>query len=257
MYLERLVLILEVVGQKERATVADICAQSDLPKPTGYRLVQDLVSSGLLESPARGEFAIGMRLKRITLSDHSDPALLDVIAPVLTKAASDYGAAFFLSRLRGHWVEIIHVATPQTGVSYLHPGMGKRPLHACSCAKAIAALSPELLSHDELNGQLKRYTERTISNREDLAAELDAIRAKGYAECVEELERGISSVATTLAKSGVGSTLSIGATASVRVFTPSMRKNIGQTLTAMSHELSCALGWGDAEENKRSASGDG
>ncbi len=253
MHLERLALILEVVGQKGRATVADICAQSDLPKPTAYRLVQDLVSSGLLQTPERGQFAIGTRLKRITLSDHSDPALLEVIAPVLAGATSEYGAAFFLSRLRGHWVEIIHVATPQTGVSYLHPGMGKRPMHACSCAKAIAAVSPDLLSHGALNGQLKRYTEHTISSGEELAAELDAIRAKGYAECVEELERGISSVATTLAKSGIGSTLSIGATASVRVFTPSVRKKIGQTLTEMSHELSRSLGWADADADSKSA----
>lgn len=253
MHLDRLALILEVVGQKGRATVADICAQSGLPKPTAYRLVQDLVSSGLLESPARGVFAVGARLKRITSSDHSDPAILEVIAPVLASAAGEYGAAFFLSRLRGHWVEIIHVATPQTGVSYLHPGMGKRPLHACSCAKAIAAVSPELLTHDELSGQLKRYTERTITNREDLAAELDGIRAQGYAECVEELERGISSVAATLSKSGVGSTLSIGATASVRVFTPAMRQRIGQALIALSHELSVALGWDATAAGRKSA----
>ncbi|WP_050930391.1 IclR family transcriptional regulator [Aestuariivita boseongensis] len=253
MHLERLILILEVVGQKGRATVADICAHTDLPKPTAYRLVQDLVSSGLLEAPARGEFVIGTRLKGIMVSDHSDRALLELIAPVLASAATDYGAAFFLSRLRGHFVEIIHVATPETGVSYLHPGMGKRPLHACSCAKAIAAVSPELLSHDELSGQLKQYTERTITNRKDLAKELDAIRVKGYAECVEELERGISSVATTLAKTGIGSTLSIGATASVRVFTPSMRAKIGQLLIEMSHELSSSLGWSGADADRKSA----
>ncbi|MEM1363770.1 MAG: IclR family transcriptional regulator C-terminal domain-containing protein [Pseudomonadota bacterium] len=253
MHLDRLALILEVVGQKGSATVADICAQSGLPKPTAYRLVQDLVSSGLLETPARGEFSIGTRLKRITMSDYSDPALLDVIAPALARAAADFGAAFFFSRLRGRSVEIIHVSAPQTGVSYLHPGIGKRPLHACSCAKAIAAVSPELLPQNDLNGQLKQYTERTIVSREDLARELVTIRAKGYAECVEELERGISSVATTLAETGVGATLSIGATASLRVFTPSKRKEIGQALIAMSLELSRSLGLNGADTNKKSA----
>lgn len=253
MYLERVALILEVVGQTGCATVSDICAQTDIPKPTAYRLVQDLVSAGLLESPARGEFAIGTRLKRISTSDHSDPALLEMIAPVLAKGANDFGAAFFFSRLRGHWVEIIHVATPQSGVSYLHPGMGRRPLHACSCAKAIAAASPELFPDLELDGQLKRYTRRTITSQKDLAAELDAIRAKGYAECVEELEQGMCSVATTLGKAGVGATLSIGATASVRVFTPAMRRKIGQALIAMSHELARALGWSEADAGKKSA----
>ena len=253
MHLDRVALILEVVGQKGRASVADICAQSDIPKPTVYRLVQDLVASGFLEAPARGQFSIGTRLKRITMSDQSDAAVLEVIAPALNIAASAYGAAFFLSRLRGHWVEIIHVAPPETGVSYLHPGLGKRPIHACSCAKAIAAVSPGLLSHDALSGQLKQYTEHTITDREDLARELEAIRAKGYAECVEELERGISSVAVTLAPAGVGSTLSIGATASVRVFTPLQRAKIGAVLAELAHELSSELGWGCADEEKASA----
>ncbi|MFZ9073931.1 MAG: helix-turn-helix domain-containing protein, partial [Paracoccaceae bacterium] len=136
MHLERLTFILEVVGQKGEATVTEICAHSDLPKPSAYRLVQDLVGVGLLEPVARGTFSIGSRLKRITQSDNHDRVLLDVIAPELKQAATHYGAAFFLSRLRGKSVEIIHVETPDTGVSYLHPGLGKRPLHACSCSKA-------------------------------------------------------------------------------------------------------------------------
>ena len=121
MHLERLTFILEVVGQKGEATVTEICAHSDLPKPSAYRLVQDLVGVGLLEPVARGTFSIGSRLKRITQNDNHDRALLEVIAPALKKAATQYGAAFFLSRLRGKSVEIIHVETPDTGVSYLHP----------------------------------------------------------------------------------------------------------------------------------------
>ena len=170
MHLERLTFILEVVGQKGEATVAEICAHSDLPKPSAYRLVQDLVSVGLLEPVTRGTFSIGSRLKRITQSDHSDRALLEVIAPALKKAATQYGAAFFLSRLRGKSVEIIHVETPDTGVSYLHPGLGKRPLHACSCSKAVAAFLPELLLTSDMEGRLRAYTEFTLTNVNDLEA---------------------------------------------------------------------------------------
>ena len=142
MHLERLTFILEVVGQKGEATVTEICAHSDLPKPSAYRLVQDLVSVGLLEPVTRGTFSIGSRLKRITKSDYSDSALLEVVAPALKQAVNQYGTAFFLSRLRGKSVEIIHVETPNTGVSYLHPGLGKRPLHACSCSKALPHSHP-------------------------------------------------------------------------------------------------------------------
>ncbi len=238
MHLERLILILEIVGQKGAATVADICAHSDLPKPSAYRLVQDLVGAGLLEPVARGRFAIGTRLKRITRSDQSDRALLERIAPVLRQAATRHGAAFFLARLRGRAVEIIHVATPDNGVSYLHPGLGKRPLHACSCAKAVAAFSPELLLARDLAGRLKAYTEFTLTRPEDLEAELEVVRQQGYAECVEEIERGMCSVAAPLGQTGPGATLSIGAAGSTRVFTAAFRAKIGQELMRLARELS-------------------
>jgi len=250
MHLERLTSILEIVGQKGEATVAEICAHSDLPKPSAYRLVQDLVGVGLLEPVARRQFMIGSRLKRITHSDHSDGALLEVIAPALKQAATKFGTAFFLSRLRGKSVEIIHVETPDTGVSYLHPGLGKRPLHACSCSKAVAAFSPHLYLTGEMEGRLRAYTEFTLTKVHDLEAEFDTIRRRGYAECVEEIERGMCSVAAPLAPSGPGATMSIGATGSVRVFTSAFREKLGPQIRQIAHEMSASLGWDVVQDVK-------
>jgi DNA-binding IclR family transcriptional regulator len=254
MHLERLACILEIVGQKGEATVAEICAHADLPKPSAYRLVQDLVGVGLLEPVARGQFTIGIRLKRITHSDQSDRALLGMIAPTLKQAATRFGFAFFLSRLRGKSVEIICVETPDTGVSYLHPGLGKRPLHACSCSKAVAAFSPELFLISEMEGRLRAYTEFTLTNVRDLEAEFETIRQRGYAECVEEVERGMCSVAAPLAPSGPGATFSIGATGSVRVFTSAFREELGHQITQIAHTMSASLGW-DVAPDKRKTSG--
>lgn len=251
MHLERLTLILEIVGQKGEATVAEICTHSDLPKPTAYRLVQDLIGTGLLEPVARGRFAVGARLKRIAQSDHSDRALLEVITPALKQAAAEHGTAFFLSRLRGNSVEIIHVETPDTGVSYLHPGLGKRPLHACSCSKAVAAFLPEEFLPKDMEGRLRAYTEFTLTNVDDLKTEFETIRARGYAECVEEIERGMCSVAAPLAPMGPGATMSIGATGSTRVFTSAFREALGPQITKLAKNLSAHLGWDPAMDKTR------
>lgn len=251
MHLERLALILEIVGQKGEATVADICAHSDVPKPSAYRLVQDLAGAGLLDPVARGRFVVGNRLKRITETDLSDQILLDTIAPVLGQAADDHGAAFFLSRLRGRVVEIIHVETPDTGVSFLHPGLGKRPLHACSCSKAVAAFSPDVAKTVAV--RLKAYTEFTLTDHDDLEAEFGLIRKRGYAECVEEIERGMCSVAAPLGPSQHAPTMSIGATGSLRVFTPTFREKTGRELIRIADELEGRLGWGQLEPAEASA----
>lgn len=253
MHLERLTCILEIVGQKGEATVAEICAHSDLPKPSAYRLVQDLVAVGLLEPVARGRFVIGTRLRQMTHSDQSDRALLGVIAPTLKQAATEFGAAFFLSRLRGKSVEIIHVETPDTGVSYLHPGLGKRPLHACSCSKAVAAFSPDLFLIGEMEGRLRAYTEFTLTNVDDLQAEFEIIRKRGFAECVEEIERGMCSVAAPLAPSGPGALMSIGAAGSVRVFTPAFRAKQGPLIARIAREISASLGWSIAQDTRKTS----
>ncbi|MBJ3762555.1 helix-turn-helix domain-containing protein [Maribius pontilimi] len=250
MHLERLIRILEVVGDADDSTVAEICDRAGLPKPTAYRLVQDLAGAGLLEPVSRGRFAIGARLKRIVHGAQSDRALLAVVGPVLKAAATEHGAAFFLSRLRGKAVEIIRVETPDTGVSYLHPGLGKRPMHACSCAKAIAAHSPGLFATDDMAGRLRAYTEFTVTDADDLQAEFAAIRQRGYAECVEEIERGLCSVAAPLAPGGPGATMSIGATGSTRVFTPEFRAELGLRITAIAQDLATRMGWDTASDAK-------
>jgi len=254
MYLDRVTLILEVVGQKEVATVSDICAHTDLPKPSVYRLAQDLVTTGLLEPIGRGQFTIGSRLKRIAQIDHSDRSLLDTIAPALKLATKKYNSTFFLSRLRGKSVEIIHVETPDTGVSYLHPGLGKRPLHACSCSKAVAAFSKDLYLSCIMEGQLRAYTEFTLTNIQDLKSEFKTIRERGFAECVEEIERGICSVAAPIATSGPGATISIGATGSVRVFTSAFRDKLGPQIAKIARDLSINLGWDVTPDKENSTS---
>ena len=251
MHVDRLALVLEIAGQAGEVTVADICAHSDLPRPTAYRLVNDLTGVGLLDPVSKGRYAIGSRLKRITQADHSDKVLLETIGPVLHGAAETHGVAFFLSRLRGRAVEIIHVETPDTGVSFLHPGLGRRPLHACSCSKAVAAFSPDIA--DTLDGRLRAYTDFTITDHDDLSTEFERIRRTGYAECVEEIERGMCSVAVPLGSPGQAPTMSIGATGSTRVFTPPFRKRIGRELIVLAHDLSDRLGWTEPEAAKASA----
>ncbi len=251
MRLERLTLILEIVGQKGEATVADICAHSDLPKASAYRLVQGLVDAGLLDPVAKGRFAVGTRLKRITQPDQSDQVLLETIGPTLRQAANAHGATFFLSRLRGRAVEIIHVETPDTGVSFLHPGLGRRPLHACSCSKAVAAFSPDVAK--TIGGRLKAYTDFTLTDPDDLEVEFEVIRRRGYAECVEEIELGMCSVAAPLGGHSRPPTMSIGATGSLRIFTPSFRKHTGRELIRMANDLAERLGWFGPELAEASA----
>ncbi len=118
---------------------------SGLPKPTCYRLVQTLQEQGLIEeAEGEGRYIIGDRLNRIALLGKSDVDVRRVSAPLLRTAATTFNETVFLARFRDSKVEIIHVETPEDPArAFIHPGIGERPLHACSCSKAIAAFADE------------------------------------------------------------------------------------------------------------------
>jgi len=244
MHFERLISLMELISSAGRpVTTAELQNATDLPRPTCYRLLQTLAEHRLIVSADNdGRYVIGNRLIRIALLGTSDSDICHAAAPVLRKAAAQLGDSVFLSRLRGGEVEIIHVETPDDPTRpYIHPGLGRRPLHACSCAKAIAAFAEPSFQQQLLNDDLARFTEHTKTSPEDIRAELDAIVRRGYAECDQEIETGIASVAAPVRLGNVGVTFSVGATGSTRKFSARYRTKVGDKLTRMAREVSGAI----------------
>ena len=244
MHLDRVTSILEAVAMAGHAISAtEIHRSTGLPKPTCYRILQSLSEQGLLDSENQGGgYVIGKRLTRIAAMGQADADIRLATVPILKDAANKIGEAMFLSRYRNQGVEIIYVETPEDPkVSYIHPGYGFRPVHACSCSKAIAAFSEELFRDNVLDKPLKQYTAATKTDSTQLRKEFAQIREQGFAECVEEVELGISSVAAPILLDGVSAALSIGATASIHHFTANKRAQVGESLQHFASRISRTL----------------
>ncbi len=243
MHLDRLITVLETVAAAGRAiSPSDLQAATGLPRPTCYRLLQSLAEQRLLEEPEAGRYRIGRRLTRIALAGQTDTDIADAAAPSLKETSETLGEAVFLSRLRGDRVEIIHVETPSDPArSFIHPGLGARPIHACSCSKAIAAFAEDSFQQLVLNGPMRAYTEHTNTSADWLSQEFDKIREDGYAQCVEEIEIGVCSVAAPVRIGAAGVPFSVGATGPVRRFTAPYRGKIGTRLMDLAERVSGAL----------------
>ena len=244
MHLDRLINVLEAVAVAGRPiSASELQMVTGFPRPTCYRLLQALSEQRLLESPdGASRYQIGERLVRIALLGQSDSDVRHAAAPTLQEAAIEFGEAVFLSRFRNKGVEIIHVETPTDPArAYIHPGLGHRPLHACSCSKAIAAFAEHAFQEDIVNGALKAFTGRTMTTPEALRREFAGIRAKGFAECVEEIEIGVSSVAAPIRVGNIGATFSIGVTGPIRRFTESHRARLGEKLIGLAGRVGSAI----------------
>ena len=244
MHLDRLITVLETVAVAGRAiSPADVQRTTGLPRPTCYRLLQTLAKHRLLdESEFASRYLIGERLKRIALLGRSDVEVSQAAAPALSQAAVEFGEAVFLSRFRDKTVEIIIVETPIDGArSFVHPGLGSRPLHACACSKAIAAFADPEFQNEILSRPLRAYTDRTKTRARDIEQEFADIRKRGFAECVEEIEVGVSSVAAPIRIGNLGVPFSVGATGPIRRFTRRHRKTIGAGLIKVANQISANL----------------
>lgn len=244
MNLDRLVSILEAIAIAGRPLSAgELHDITKLPVPTCYRLLQTLKEQQLLDDPeSNNRFVIGERLVRIAVSSKTDTDVCSVTEPALKMAAVEFGEAVFLSRFREKGVTIIHVETPKDpSISYIHPGLGFRPMHACSCSKAIAAFADSAFREIVLNGPMKAYTDQTCTEREALENEFARIKKTGYAECVEEIEVGVSSVAAPVLIDNVGAVFSVGVIGPIRRFTKKHRKELGNQLIDLAGNVSTAI----------------
>lgn len=235
--------ILESIAAAGRpVTVPEIKQMTGLPRPTCYRLLQTMRESRLLEEPEPGRFLLGERLARLGLMGQNDKDVTQIAIPTLKEAAHLFGEAVFLSRYRNRGVEIIHVEAPRDAKrSFVHPGLGFRPLHACSCSKVIAAYADNDFQKEVVNAPLKSYTDYTKQSPDVLIEEFAVIREVGYAECIEEIEVGVSSVAAPIRIGSIGAPFSIGVTGPIRRFNPKRRSEIGLELSNMALKLSSAL----------------
>ncbi len=243
MHLDRLMSVLEAVAIAGRAVTApEVQQATGLPRPTCYRLLQTMADTRLLDEPEPGRYLVGERMIRLALMGQSDVDVCQAAAPSLKDAADQFGEAVFLSRYRNKGVEIIHVEAPRDASrSFVHPGLGFRPMHACSCSKVIAAFAEDGFRNEILAGPMRSYTPNTKQTPEDLSAEFAAIRQVGFAECVEEIELGVSSVAAPVQIGNIGATFSVGATGPVRRFTETRRAEIGGQLMALAAKVSQTL----------------
>ena len=149
MNIERMINILEVISNSgQGASTSEIHKLSKIPKPTCYRTIEHLLNHELLEDPNNNNrYIIGKRLRTIVRTGTTDKDICLLTSPLLQETAKSFDEAVFLSRFRNNGVEIIHVETPKdVSSSFVHPGLGYRPLHACSCSKAILAFSERIRS---------------------------------------------------------------------------------------------------------------
>lgn len=198
--LGKAIALLELVALSDRPLrFTEIFERAGQPRGTLHRQLGHLLEEGLLEQNADHCYEPGMRLLKLASNAWARGDLRRVAAPHLQMLHDATGETVHLGVLRGAEIIYLDKVESKQAVRMTSQIGRASPSYCTGIGKAaLSVLSPARLSTMLEGMQLSRFTEHTITSRESLKAELQAIRERGYAFDREEHEPGIRCVAAAI-----------------------------------------------------------
>ena len=188
--------------------LSELSGSSGLPLPTIHRLMRTLVSCGYVRQHPNRRYALGPRL--IRLGESASRLLGTWARPYLARLVEETGETANMALLDGD--EVVYVAqAPSRHSMRMFTEVGRRVLpHSTGVGKVLLAGSPAA----EVRALLARTgmpaaTERTITTPDAFLAELEHVRAAGYAIDDNEQELGVRCVAVLVPDAPTAAAISI------------------------------------------------
>jgi IclR family acetate operon transcriptional repressor len=244
----RALIVLDAFIEAPELGTNEIARRTGINASTISRLLATLAEGGLVSfSEETGRYRLGSRLMVYGNLVHSRLDTRQALRPLLETLAKRTGETTTLSAPSSpDAVTIDFVQAPGSVVSVAELG---RP----SVAHATAAGKVGLAFGDaELHpGRLVRFTDRTITDRARLEAELGEARREGYARAEGEREPDLNAIAAPVFGLGGGLVAIAGVQGPSSRFDSKAMAEAAHGLHAISQAMSHALGW-SAEQTKES-----
>ena len=188
-------LLIRVVQGPDPVTFTELTAASGLAKSTTSRLLMALERNGLVQRDGRGKFRPGEVFISYAWRGGAEADLVSVAQPFLDRLGKATGETINLGVASGDGM-VEQIA--QVDSTYLIGGTNwvglSVPAHCSALGKVLLAYGAAQLPI----GPLERRTDKTITSEAALRTDLATVRGRGYAVTDEELEPGLSAVATPI-----------------------------------------------------------
>ncbi|MEJ2258190.1 MAG: IclR family transcriptional regulator [Woeseiaceae bacterium] len=222
--------------ERAELRLAELCKLSGLNKATTHRLLQALLSEGMLERDTdSGKYRLGPVVMALGAQAMSFKNLRTEGRSLLRQLAAETGETATLELPVEDSMLILDEISGGHRVA-AGGNVGTRwAMHATSTGKAVVAFSDNGLAR--LPERLTPLTVKTITSRDALEEQLARIRRRGFAESVDELEDGFSGVGTVIRNASGDILAAMSICGPTHRLTDSRRANLGAILCAAAGQL--------------------
>lgn len=196
--IERMMTLLDALAKKsEPVSLKELSQTSGLHPSTAHRILNDLVLARMVDRTEPGSYQLGMRLLELGNLVKARLNVRDAAAGPMRELHRLTGETINLSVRQGD--EIVYVeraVSERSGMQVVRAIGGRAPLHLTSTGKLFLANDDlrAVRSYGMRTG-LAGHTKNSITDLQQLEAELDEVRRRGYARDNEELELGVRCLA--------------------------------------------------------------
>jgi len=192
-------VLIELGNHPQGATLDELAAAMQSPKPTVHRALTSLRKSGLATQLGRGLYTLGDEFMRLAFKAYAERPDALTISPILDRLAKTYGETAHYAILDG--VEVVYRAKtdpPHGAVRLTSVIGGRNPAYCTAVGKLLLSYSVEsraMLIKLLGPGPFPQRTDRTLCTIDELWADLQLTRERGYAVDDQENEQGVNCVA--------------------------------------------------------------
>lgn len=184
-----------------RMTLAELTRATGMAHATVQRLVVELLAVGALDRSDDGRLSVGVRLWQLgTLAPMTEPLRM-VAMPFMEDLNVALRQHVQLAVLDGTQAVVIERLSEPRAVGLASGVGGPLPLHCSGVGKVLLSAAPPDLLETVLSKPLRKFTERTVIDTDQLRKDLAECRRTGTAVVREELTVGADSAAARIMNS--------------------------------------------------------
>jgi DNA-binding IclR family transcriptional regulator len=205
--------VLLMLRERRALRVADVASELEIARSSAHRLLTTLQSQGLLRQElADRTYGPGPQLVQIGVAVIGASDLRAEARPVIERLSHEVGETVHLIVLDGATTVFVDGVEGQFAIRAALRTGDRAPAHASAAGKVLlAALSRDQLRERYPGSRLRGGTDKAVSTRRELEAELERVRQQGYAKNLGESEPGLHAIAAPIldAAGGARAALSI------------------------------------------------
>jgi DNA-binding IclR family transcriptional regulator len=190
---DRVMSVLDLVAASGSLSFTEIVERLGLPKSSGHALLRTMESRGYLalDADARA-YRLGTRIWELAQAHHGIEDLRTVMKPLMDELVERTGETVQLARLEGTEAVYLELSESPHPMKLTSRAGARLSAHASAIGKSLlASLDPEEARRRLTGAELPRLTPHTITDPEELLAELERVRRQGYSTDNEEFATGL------------------------------------------------------------------